>query len=158
MAERLIVGKEEVHAWIHSRSGLVWVADFHGIAREVDGKIVAAVGFDHHQGTSCSFHIAADPRGLSRQLLFHAFATPFLQWEYKVLLGIVQAGNEASNHIATRLGFYKWATLPDAHPSGALEFYRMTKQECPWLDTRKINERRRKSSRCSGPVRADQAG
>lgn len=151
MTDRLIVGREDVHAWIHSRSGLVWVADFHGIAREVDGKIVAAVGFDHHQGSSCSFHIAADRRGLSRQLLFHAFATPFLQWEYKVLLGIIQAGNRSSNHIATRLGFVQWGTLPEAHPSGALEFYRMTRAECPWLDiTRKINERRRTSPKGSG--------
>lgn len=152
MTERIFVGQGDVHAWIASRSGLVWVADFQGIAREVDGKVVAAVGYDHHQGSSCSFHIAADPGAITRRLLFHAFATPFFPveqggWGYKVMLGIIQAGNKASLDIASRLGFTEWGTLPDGHTSGALHFFRMTREECPWLRiTRKTKHERRRTS------------
>ena len=49
----MIADTERVFDWIHARSGLVWVADFYGIAREVNGRIVAAMGYDHHQDSSC---------------------------------------------------------------------------------------------------------
>jgi len=140
----LIFGHREIHEWISRRSGLIWVDDFCGVARVVDGQIVAAVGYDHHQTWSCCFHIAAD-RPIDRELLWRAFQVPFVQWDYRVLLGIVQAGNAKSLNIATRLGFETFATIPGAHPSGSLEFFKMEREHCPWLDiTRKNNERRRR--------------
>jgi RimJ/RimL family protein N-acetyltransferase len=124
--DKLIFDREPIHAWINQRSGLIWVADFCGIARQIDGRIVAAVGYDHHQDSSCSFHIATERGGLSHGLWHNMFDVPFRQWKYKVLLGIVQAGNARSLNIARRLGFQNFATLPDAHPSGSLEFWKMT--------------------------------
>lgn len=141
-------GKREIHDWISRRSGLVWVDDFCGIARYVDGQIVAAIGYDHHQDSSCSFHLATLPQGLNRDLLWRAFEVPFNQWGYQVLLGIIQAGNDKSLNIADGLGFKTFARLPEAHPSGWLEFMAMRRDECPWLDkkTRIKNVRRRRST------------
>lgn len=133
--DKLINGpSREIHNWISERSGLVWVADFLGIARVVDGKIVAAFGYDHHQDASCCMHMASDTQfGFNRALLRHAFKVPFEQWGYKCLIGIAQVGNKRSNNLATRLGFKEFAILPDAHPSGGLRFSVMSKDSCRWL-------------------------
>lgn len=133
--DKLINGpSREIHQWISKRSGLVWVEDFLGIARVVDGKIVAAFGYDHHQDASCLLHTASDTQfGYNRTLLRYAFHVPFVQWNYKNLIGIAQVGNLKSNNIATRLGFKEFAILPDAHPSGGLRFSVMSKDSCRWL-------------------------
>lgn len=124
----------EIHHWISERSGLVWVEDFLGIARVVDGNIVAAFGYDHHQDSSCCLHTASDTQfGYNRTLLRYAFQVPFVQWNYKCLIGIAQVGNLRSNNVATRLGFEEFAILPDAHPSGGLRFSVMSKDSCRWL-------------------------
>lgn len=123
----------EIHAWIHERSRLVWTDDFIGIARVVNGKIVAAFGYDHHQAASCLLHTACDTNGYSRHLLRKAFWVPFVQWQYKNLISIIQVGNTKSINIAGRLGFKDFAILPDAHPSGGLSFGVMDRESCRWL-------------------------
>lgn len=157
MTDQIIFGKEPIHAWIHARSGLVWVQDFCGLARVVDGRMVAAVGYDHHQDSSCSFHLAIEKGGLSRELLWRMFNVPFEQWGYKVLLGIVQAGNAKSIKIAHRLGFETFATLPEAHPSGSLEFFRMT--AASWKNNENNQHvRRRLNTQSSGSQQASRSG
>lgn len=143
MATELFFGHREIHGWISQRSGLVWVEDFCGIAeKNKDGQIVAAVGYDHHQFCSAMFHIATD-RPLSRTLLWRAFQVPFEQWSYEVLFGVVQHGNEKSRNIAEHLGFTAFHQSRGAHPSGALVFYEMRREDCKWL-------KRRKKSVCAG--------
>lgn len=131
--DRLIHDDHRIHQWIRHRSGLVQVADFVGIGRELDGELVAAFGYDHHQDSSCMFHMAVAPHGLNRALLRKAFEVPFKQWNYRKLIGIIQKGNVKSLNLAQHLGFSCFASLPDAHPSGALEFYQMDASECKWL-------------------------
>lgn len=157
MRSDLVFGHREIHGWISQRSGLVWVEDFCGIAeKDKDGQIIAAVGYDHHQGSSCMFHIAAD-KPLSRQLLWRAFEVPFRQWGYNVLIGIIQAGNGKSLNIARRLGFKHLLPLPGAHPSGSLEFFEMRPDHCKWLTINEKNKdvRRRRSSHGPGSIAAD---
>jgi RimJ/RimL family protein N-acetyltransferase len=80
-------------------------------------------------------HTACDqPAGYNRVLLYKAFEVPFNQWGYKVLMSAVETGNIKSRNIAKRLGFTEFATLPDAHPTGALHFVRMYRKDCRWLD------------------------
>lgn len=133
-SDRLIHADGRVYDWIAQRSGLVRVADFVGIARELDGEIVAAAGYDHHQDASCSFHIAALPQGINRTFLWKLFEVPFRQWNYSVLLGIIQSGNVKSLNLARRLGFEQFSTLPGAHPSGSLDFFRLYATDCHWLE------------------------
>jgi hypothetical protein len=151
--DRLIHDDDRVYDYIAGKSGLVHVRDFIGIAREVDGQLVAAVGYDHHQDWSCSFHIAAEPRGIDRLLLRMMFEVPFKQWDYRLLLGIIQAGNAKSLNIASRLGFSTVLSLADAHPSGSLEFWTLRREDCKWLALNEKNNhvRRRLSSQGSRP-------
>jgi RimJ/RimL family protein N-acetyltransferase len=73
------------------------------------------------------------PWGYNRALLFNAFAIPFNQWDYRCLLAIIQAGNTKSLNLAEHLGFERFATVAEAHPSGGLVFWKMTKEQCRWL-------------------------
>lgn len=138
--DQLIHDNERVYQWIHARSGLVRVSDFVGIAREVDGQIVAAFGYDHHQNSSCMFHVAAEPGGISRWMCRKGFEVPFDQWRYQVLIGVVQAGNVKSREIAARLGFTECLVLPGAHPSGALHWFSMYRPQCKWLTNNEKNK------------------
>jgi len=126
-----------------ARSGLVRVADFHGIAREVDGELVAAFGYDFHQDSSCMFHVASEPGGINLTLLRRGFWVPYCQWGYNCLIGVIQSKNVQSLEIAGRLGFTERLAVPGAHPSGALHWYVMYRNECPWLFENKNNERQR---------------
>lgn len=140
--DRLIADGPRIQDWISGRSGLLKVPYFHGVAREVDGHIVAAFGYDHYQDKSCMMHWGAEPGGITRTLLRRAFWVPFVQWEYNVVLGVVAANNLPSREGAARLGFREVLALPGAHPSGALHWLAMYRAECPWLHENKKNERR----------------
>lgn len=132
--DRLIADPERIQGWMHERSGLPFHAVFRGLAREIDGEIVAAFGYDNFQDWSCTIHIAtASPTAINRTLLRYAFEVPFNQWQYKCLIGIIAEGNKASRRVADKLGFTEFAILPDAHPSGSLRFFRMYKGDCRWL-------------------------
>ena len=132
--DRLIVDGERIQAWLHERSRLPLSRDFHGVAREVGGRIVAAFGYDHFQDWSCCLHTCTDvPWGYNRALLFNAFDISFNQWDYRCLLAIIQAGNAKSLNLAEHLGFERFATVAEAHPSGGLVFLKMTKEQCRWL-------------------------
>jgi RimJ/RimL family protein N-acetyltransferase len=148
--DRLIADGERIQAWLHERSRLPLSRPFHGVAREVNGEIVAAFGYDYFQGSSCCMHLAADtPQALSRTLLYVAFAVPFEQWDYLCVLAIIQACNAKSLNIARHLGFREFARVEEAHPDGGLVFLKMTKEQCRWLSisgASKNNVRRRLSS------------
>lgn len=134
MQDQLINDGPRIQEWISAQSGLQKVEHFRGIAREVDGEIVAAFGFDWHQDSSCMLHVAVrDARAITRKLLIKAFAAPFEQWGYECLMGCIQSGNKKSLKIAEKLGFTEFATVSGAHPSGALHFFVMYKKDCRWL-------------------------
>ena len=133
MQERLINDADRIYEYISTNSGLHKVQHFQGIALERDYKIVAAFGFDFHQDSSCMIHVAAEPGGITRFLLRKAFAAPFEQWGYECVMGVIQSSNTKSRELAERLGFTEFATVPGAHPSGALHFFVMYKKDCRWL-------------------------
>ena len=103
--------------------------DFHGIARELDGKIVGAFGYDSFQPGGCAMHLCLESAAaLNRQLLWQAFRVPFEQWNYSYLLAIIQEHNVNSLNMATRLGFKKFGEVP-----GHLRFGVMYRDDCRWL-------------------------
>lgn len=125
--DRLIGDSPRIQQWMNARSGLPIMRDFHGIAREVGGSIVAAFGYDSFQPRACQLHLCADPTGISKTLLLKGFQVPFEQWNYQTLLGIIQDTNEKSLRIARRLGFTKFGT------AGGLEFFKLDRGDCRWL-------------------------
>lgn len=132
--DKLIADPARIQEWIHARSGLPVQERFRGLAREVNGEIVAAFGYDSFQDQSCAFHAAsAGPGAITRRLVRMAFVVPFLQWQYKCLIGIINEGNKASLKLAHDLGFDEFAVLPEACSSGSLRFLSLNKRDCRWL-------------------------
>ena len=137
--DRLIGDHQRIQDWLHAGSGLPIQDQFYGIAREVDGVIVAAFGYDSFQGTSCQFHTRTDkPWGYNRLLLGMAFDIPFKQWDYNCLISIIQSGNVKSLNMSNRLGFTERLVIQGAHPSGGLHIGVMYKAECRWLKLAEI--------------------
>jgi hypothetical protein len=113
---------------MHERSGLPILKDFHGIAREADGKIVAAFGYDSFQKTGCAMHLCIDEgHPLDRELLAKAFKVPFIQWNYQHLFAIIQKDNAKSLNMAVRLGYIRTGETPD------LWMGVMLRDDCRWL-------------------------
>lgn len=138
-ADTLINDGRRIQAWMHDQSGLPIQRDFHGIARVREDRIVAAFGYDSFQPSGCQLHICAEPGGLNRRLLFEAFRTPFIQWNFTYLVGIIQASNVKSLSIAKHLGFSKFGEIP-----GQLEFFVMYREDCRHLKlAERLHERRR---------------
>ncbi len=133
MSDQLIgeqVGESiRIQEWMHARSGLPLQRDFHGIARERGGKIVAAFGYDSFQNSGCAMHLCVDDLGaLNRTLLFRAFAVPFIQWNFTYLACIIEASNHKSLNMAKRLGFAQCGEIPNHLWYGV-----MYRQDCRWL-------------------------
>jgi RimJ/RimL family protein N-acetyltransferase len=105
------------------------------IGLEEDGQVIAGVLFDSFNGASMCMHIAAIPgkRWLNREFLWLCFAYPFLQLRVNKVFGPVAEGNLQSRRFCEKLGFVLEATLSDAHPSGGLLIYSMTRSQCRWL-------------------------
>ena len=104
--------------------------DFHGVAREVDGEIVSAFGFDFFQDDSCLLHTATD-RPYTRALVRGAFWVAFEQWGYARLYAIVETKNAKSLNLARHLGFR------EIGPATDLWFGVMEKEDCRWLRSAK---------------------
>lgn len=150
--DRLIAESPRIQQWMHERSRLPIQRDFIGIAREVDGRIVAAFGFDSFQDESCALHTCTDsPTGYNRTLLYNVFRVVFEQWAFKRLYAIIQTKNAKSLNLADRLGFIEVGS------TGDLWFGVLEKKNCRWLQPaeKQQNVRRRRVSSHSSITEAE---
>lgn len=128
-SDTLIGDSPRIQAWMHDRSGLPIQRDFHGIARQRNGHIVAAFGYDSFQPAGCQMHLCVDALdGINRALLLRAFQVPFIQWNYQYLVAIIQASNLKSLNMARRLGYTSVGEI-----AGHLGFFVMKREDCRWL-------------------------
>lgn len=104
-----------------------------GIGRIKNGKLVAGVLYQDHNGPNVFAHIAIEPGGMNRRFLSIIFDYPFNQLRVKRITGIVAASNTAARKLDEHLGFELEAILHDAHPDGDLCIYKMTAENCRWL-------------------------
>ena len=150
-SDRLISDGSLIQRWLHERSRLPIQKDFHGVAREVNGEIVSAFGYDSFQPKSCALHTCTD-RPYTRELLHAAFWIPFEQWQYERIYAIIQTGNAKSLNLAQRLGFRTIGATPD------LWFGVLNKQECRWLmPPKRQRDVRRQLSSVSPILRRDRS-
>lgn len=136
--DRIIADGPRIQAWLHKHSGLPLRGDFHGVAREVDGEIVSAFGYDNFTDGGCALHVSTT-RPLTKGLVLWAFRIPFEQWGFRFLFGLVSAKNLKSLHLAGRLGFKEAGGIP-----GEVTFFALQKQDCRWLTPEKQHEQRRR--------------
>lgn len=128
---------ERVGRWVCERLGSEWYPGKGiGMGLEEDGELIAGVLFDSFNGASICMHVAAVPgkRWMNRELLWYAFAYPFLQLKVTKILGPVSAAAVDVLEFDKHLGFVLEATLKDAHPDGDLLILSMTKDQCKWLN------------------------
>ena len=106
------------------------------IGQEVDGNLVAVVGFASFMPKSCQMHIGAldEVNWMSKDLLWAAFDYPFNKLGVSVILGQVCADNESALRLNRHLGFKVVAEIPYAHMDGDLVIMAMRKEDCRWLD------------------------
>ena len=69
----------------------------------------------------------------SRPLLAICFDYPFNQLGVRKILGLVPESNAAAKRFDEHVGFELEATLSEAHPTGNLLVYSMTREKCRWL-------------------------
>jgi RimJ/RimL family protein N-acetyltransferase len=106
------------------------------IGQEIDGNLVAVVGFASFMPKACQMHIAAvdEVNWMSRDLLWAAFDYPFNKLGVSVILGQVCADNESALKLNRHLGFKVIAEIADAHMDGDLVIMAMRREDCRWLD------------------------
>lgn len=132
--DRLIADSSRVFEWMHKRTGIIQVDDFVGIAREVDGRVVAAFGYDNHGEDWCFMHACIEPHALNRCLLQMAFDVPFGQWGYEYVFVGIQESNKPPFNLASKLGFIEFDILPRVYPTECLRFMVMHKSDCRWVN------------------------
>ena len=133
--KRYIIGQEVVE-WVakqtneHGNFGCAV-----GIGIEHDGKIIAGVVYNEFNGVNMNMHVASDgsAKWLDRKFLWMAFDYPFNQAKVKRITGLVGEGNKAARSFDEHVGFRLETTLKDAHPTGDLLIYVMTRDDCRWL-------------------------
>jgi RimJ/RimL family protein N-acetyltransferase len=138
--DRLITDGPRIQAWLHQQSGLPLKGDFHGVARELEGEIVSAFGYDNFTDSGCALHVSTI-RPLTRTLVQWAFRIPFEQWGFRFLMGCVSAKNLKSLNLATKLGFTEVGRI-----DGEVHFFSLKKQDCRWLTPETQHEQRRRVS------------
>lgn len=106
------------------------------IGQEIDGNLVAVVGFNGFMPKACQMHIAAvdEVNWMSRDLLWAAFDYPFNKLGVNVILGQVCADNDSALKLNRHLGFKVIAKIPDAHMDGDLVIMAMRREDCRFLD------------------------
>ena len=104
------------------------------IGQEIDGNLVAVVGYCSFMPKACQMHIAAvdEVNWMSRDLLWAAFDYPFNKLGVSVILGQVCGSNESALKLNRHLGFKDVATIPDAHNDGDLVILEMRPEYCKW--------------------------
>lgn len=110
-----------------------------GIGVERDGQIIAGVVYNDWNGVNANQHCAALPGSnwMSKALLWYAFDYPFNQLHCKRITGLVGEGNAAARRLNEHLGLVEETRLKDAHPTGDVIVYRMTREMCRWLQLKR---------------------
>lgn len=138
----ILTGRDSiVGPWVCARAGGTWSVGRGATVGLLDsGKgLVAGVLYEDYNRANLLMHVAAVPgkAWLCREYLWFCFHYPFVQLGCKRITGIVPSVNTQAREFDERLGFTLEATLKDAHPEGDLLVYKMTKQDCRWLNIKR---------------------
>lgn len=107
-----------------------------GIGWKRHGALVAGVVYSDFNGANMLMHVASDEsrHWLTREYLRVCFDYPFNQAKVKRVTGLVGEGNMAARRFDEHLGFVLETRLKDAHPTGDLLVYCMTRNNCRWIN------------------------
>ncbi len=137
MSTQLIIDDERVYQFIRSHGvEVARAADQQGIGLEKDGVLVGGVLYAGFNGPNIWMHVAGyGGRWVNRAILKAAFRYPFVQLGVSQVWGWVEASNQKARKLDEHLGFQQHAVLTGAAKDGGdVIIYRMTKEECRFLD------------------------
>jgi hypothetical protein len=104
------------------------------VSRSEHGQFMGGVIFSNFTGTSVCIDVAgAQPNWCNRDILWMAFAYPFIQLKVNVLIGRLWSTNEKAIKFDLHVGFRELARIPGAVPNGDLVIIVMYKEWCKWL-------------------------
>lgn len=105
------------------------------IGLERNGQVAAVVIFDNFSDVDCNMHIASDGSGrwMTKALLIHAFAYPFITCGLKRVTGMVPESNRQALAFDEHLGFVREGYHPDAADDGALITLGLLRKNCRFL-------------------------
>ena len=123
----------EVGHWVAARNyQMYFEANSQSIGLEKDGEIVAGVIYDSWNRRSIVCHIAAT-ESLTATFLAKVFDYSFRQLQVHKMIATVSSKNFKSIRLVTHMGFKEEAKIKDAHPSGDIVIFTMTKEDCKFL-------------------------
>lgn len=123
---------ERVGRWVEDHGGGYWRPGATCVGLERHGELVAGVMYESFNGASIHTSIAIGGP-LNREYLWFICYYPFVQLGARLLIATVAADNFASRKFVEHFGFERHTSIPDAHPSGALIVYTLSKNKCRWL-------------------------
>lgn len=107
-----------------------------------ENRLVGVVGYDNWGSTSVEMHVAGEKGFVSKELLYKAFAYPFVIAGLNVVMGRVNSNNKKALRFNKHLGFKEMCRIPNAVRNGDLVVMAMQKSECPWLRIQGIDLKR----------------
>lgn len=95
--------------------------------------------FDSHTTTGCWVHVVSDGsrRWITRELIVHSFAYPFIQCGYPRINAFVSVNNPQAVKFNEDFGWTREGVLREAGEAGEdLIVFGMLRRECRWLPER----------------------
>lgn len=129
-----------LHDWLKQRIGIPWSVDFRCLARVIDNKITAVIGYEGFTGASCRMHMAGEGQWMTPGFIRAAFEYPFTTLDLPMVFGIVPSGNLVALDIDKRMGFVELLYIPGAHPDGGIHFLQLTRED--WRRSKWAKKRR----------------
>lgn len=127
--------QEYMKAWLSRMVMMKFDENARFIGQEIDGNLVAVVGYCGFLPNSCQMHVASvGENWMSRDLLWAAFDYPFNKLKIRTILAPVYSGNEEALRLNRHLGFEVKAEIEDAHMDGDLTILTMKREQCKWLN------------------------
>ena len=110
--------------------------DSQALGWQTDGVITSGVIYEDWNQHSIVAHIACD-KPMVKGYVRAIFDYPFNQIGAKKIICPIPQFNVDSQSLCVKLGFAEEARIEDAHPSGAMIFYTMRKENCRWIKEQK---------------------
>lgn len=141
--KHILVGQDDlIGPWVVSKSGGDWQAGRATAIGLLDDQagIIAGILCEDYNGKSLFMHMASDKtKGtVTRKYLWFCFYYAFEILGCEVVFGYVPSSLSESQKAVKQLGFSLKATLEKAHPHGDLLLYEMRKQDCKWLNFKRV--------------------
>jgi hypothetical protein len=128
--------KDRVGTWVANRINreASW-GDFQALGLEENGELIAGMIVEGYvKDARCMVHLAGEGRRwLNREFLHAGFSYMFDQMGCKVVLGLVDADNEAALRFDAHVGFTEVARIKDGAGDCDLVVFEMRREDCKWL-------------------------